>query len=73
MVDPDDVEAIALESALRELLAAARRLPDPEFAIARWMDMTVAVLMHQQLPGRPLSWVLCFTARRVRDEVLASL
>lgn len=73
MVDPDDVEAIALERALEDLLAASKRLADPEQGLWAWLDLTMAVLMHQQSPGRPLSWVMLLTARRTTSDIVASL
>jgi len=73
MVDPDDVEAIALQEALETLIRESRRLPDPEMGLWRFVEMMVAVLLHQQLPGRPLSWVMTLTARRVVTELRLAL
>lgn len=71
MLDEDDVEAIQLELALRDLLAESKRLADPEQALWAFLDMVVAVLLHQQSPGRPLSWVLLACARRTTSDIKA--
>lgn len=73
MEDPDDVEAIALEHAIEELLRVSQRLADPEMGLWAFVDMVVAVLLHQQSPGRPLSWVLLACARRVTVEISSTL
>lgn len=73
MVDPDDVEAIALERALHDLLVASRRLAQPESALVTWFDTVLACLVHQQCPGRPLDWVMLLCARRVIADIHQSL
>lgn len=73
MVDEDDVEAIALQRALEDLLVEARRLADPEQGLWYFLDLVVAVLMHQQSPGRPLSWVFLLCARRTVVDIRNSL
>lgn len=73
MTDPDDVEAIALVRATEDLIAASQRLADPEMGLWRWFDMTLAVLVHQQCPSRPLSWVMLSTLRRTTVEIESSL
>lgn len=73
MVDPDDVEAIALVAALDELVKQSKRLADPEQGLWAFFDMVVAVMLHQQLPGRPLSWIMLLCARRVTSDIAASL
>lgn len=72
MVDPDDVEAIQLEYALHELLQASQLLADPEQALWAYVDLVVAVLLHGQSPGRPLSWVLLACARRTTSDIRAA-
>lgn len=69
MVDEDDIEAIALARALDDLIARSQRLADPEMGLWRFIDMVTATLMHQQAPGRPLSWVLLLCARRTIHDI----
>jgi hypothetical protein len=73
MVDEDDVEHIALERAFEELLELADGLADPEMACQAWLDLLVAVLLHQQSPGRPLSWVMLMTLRRTIVDIRCSM
>jgi hypothetical protein len=51
----------------------SQRLADPEMGLWAFVDMVVAVLLHQQSPGRPLSWVLLACARRVTVEISSTL
>lgn len=73
MIDPDDVEAIQLERALSELIETSRRLADPEAGLWAFLDLVTAVLMHQQAPGRPLSWTLLTCARRTIVDIRLSM
>ena len=73
MVDEDDVEAFELQRLLGDLIGHSQRLADPEAGLWAFVDMVTAVLMHQQLPGRPLSWVLLMCARRTILDIERSL
>lgn len=73
MTDPDDIEAIALEHQLAALLRASQRLADPEAGLWWYVDLVTATLMHQQAPGRPLSWIMLECARRTTSDILNSL
>lgn len=73
MLDEDDVEAIALTRALADVIDRAQRLADPEQGLWAYMDMVTAVLMHQQCPGRPLSWVMLLCARRTIHDIELAL
>lgn len=73
MVDPDDVTFFELQNAFRDLCDACGRLGTPSMGIIEWFQMTAAVLIAGQAPGRPLDWVMLLTARRVTSDILSSL
>lgn len=71
MVDPDDVEAISLEHALRDLCREAREHADPSMVLDEWFCWVALVLLKQQSPGRPITWVMLACARRVTSDARA--
>lgn len=73
MTDPDDVEAIQLDYALRDLLAVARQHAMPEKVLQEFVLSVVAVCLSGQAPGRPFSWVLLLCARRTAQDARLSL
>lgn len=70
MTDPDDVTAIALEYALRELVRVAHRHADPDELLKEWFCSVVAVLITGNWPGRSLESLMLLCARRVVSDAL---
>lgn len=73
MTDPDDVEAISLDYALRDLVDAAAKLADPWMGYREFVILVLAALSTPANRDLPLRRILLAAARRVRWEILDGL
>lgn len=73
MVDPEDVEAIALDYAMRDLFRVAHTHADPDAVLGEWFHTCCAVLILGQWEGRSLESLMLMVARRVTADAAAGL
>jgi hypothetical protein len=73
MLDPDDAEAIAAEWAVRDLARLAGHVVDPSIVWGELFAQVVAVLAVRPDLWDRLDRLVCDLARRLSDELAASL
>jgi hypothetical protein len=72
-IDPDDVEHICLDYAVRDFVEAASKLSDPRCA---WLDLAALVTAAACSPHNaevPFRRILLAALRRTRAEILVGL